>query len=130
MSLKSLEKVELKLVAEELALDVPSGAKIDELKSLVESSEVFENDAENIIIGESFELSTDVILKRGRFNLRKLRSNSRELEKLWMDNVLINVDVVSEHQLKTLGLNWNPDKDELSLEMRGSSRFLEIITKQ
>ncbi|GFS68945.1 uncharacterized protein NPIL_609241 [Nephila pilipes] len=72
-------------------------------------------------VGESFVLSTDAvsILKSVGFNWRKLRSNSRELEKLWMDNGLINVDVVGEHQLKVLGLNWNPEKDELSLEVRG-----------
>ncbi|GFT15179.1 uncharacterized protein NPIL_334871 [Nephila pilipes] len=71
-------------------------------------------------VGESFELLTDAvsILKRGGFNLRKLRSNSRELEKLCMDIGLINVDVVDEHQLKVLGSNWNPDKDQLSLEVR------------
>ncbi|GFS43535.1 uncharacterized protein NPIL_657301 [Nephila pilipes] len=66
-------------------------------------------------VGESFELSTDVVsvLKRGGFNLRKMKSNSRKLEKLWMENGLINADVVGEHQLKVLGLNWNPEKDEL-----------------
>ncbi|GFT05537.1 uncharacterized protein NPIL_576981 [Nephila pilipes] len=78
-------------------------------------------------VGESFELSTDAvsILTSGGFNLRKVRSNSRELEKLWVDNGLINVDVVGEHQLKVLGLNWNPEKDELSLENGNST--IEII---
>ncbi|GFU33078.1 uncharacterized protein NPIL_512221 [Nephila pilipes] len=58
-------------------------------------------------VGESFELSTDAVtmLKRGGFNLRKLRSDSRELEKLWMDSGLINADIMGEHQLKVLGLN-------------------------
>ncbi|GFS74102.1 uncharacterized protein NPIL_518311 [Nephila pilipes] len=69
-------------------------------------------------VGESFELSTDAvsILKRGGFNLWKLRSNIRELEKLWRDSELINGDVGGEPQLKVLGFNWNPEKDELSLE--------------
>ncbi|GFS83419.1 uncharacterized protein NPIL_583161 [Nephila pilipes] len=72
-------------------------------------------------VGESFELLTYAvsILKSGGFNLRKLRSNSRELEKLWMDTGLTNVDVVGEHQLKVLGLNCNPEKDELSSEVSG-----------
>ncbi|GFT71688.1 uncharacterized protein NPIL_178511, partial [Nephila pilipes] len=36
-----------------------------------------------------------------------------------MDNRLIKVDVVGEHQLKVLGLNWSPEKDEMSLEVKG-----------
>ncbi|GFT66819.1 uncharacterized protein NPIL_567611 [Nephila pilipes] len=60
---------------------------------------------------ESFELSTDAvsILKRIKINLWILRSNSRELEKLLMDNGLINADIVGKHQLKVQRWNWNPD---------------------
>lgn len=44
MSLIKLKKDELKLVAEELNLTVPEGAKIVDLKTLIESSEVFKTD--------------------------------------------------------------------------------------
>ncbi|XP_035211551.1 uncharacterized protein LOC118185757 isoform X1 [Stegodyphus dumicola] len=72
-------------------------------------------------VRESFELSSDAvsILKSGGFNLRKLRSNSRELEKLWIENGLSDSEIVGVQQLKVLGLNWNPDRDELSLEVKG-----------
>ncbi|GFS91506.1 uncharacterized protein NPIL_573461 [Nephila pilipes] len=51
--------------------------------------------------------------------MRKLKSNSRKLVKLRMDAGLSNSDTVDEHQLKVLGLNWNPKKDELSPEKKG-----------
>ncbi|KFM71288.1 hypothetical protein X975_00963, partial [Stegodyphus mimosarum] len=72
-------------------------------------------------VRESFDLSSDAvsILKSGGFNLRKLRSNSRELEKLWIEHGLSDSEMVGVQQLKVLGLNWNPDKDELSLEVKG-----------
>ncbi|GFT68813.1 uncharacterized protein NPIL_282361 [Nephila pilipes] len=58
-------------------------------------------------VDELFEFSTDAvsIFKHGRLNLRKLRSNSKDLEKMWMHNGLNNADVVGEHQLKILELN-------------------------
>lgn len=72
-------------------------------------------------VSESFELSSDAvaILKSGGFNLRKLRSNSKELEKLWKEKGLSDNELVGVQQLKVLGLNWCPDKDELSLEVKG-----------
>ncbi|GFX62492.1 uncharacterized protein TNCV_413341 [Trichonephila clavipes] len=46
MSLNKLGKDELKIVAEELNLTVPEGAKIADLKSLIVNSDVYKNDKE------------------------------------------------------------------------------------
>ncbi|GFW18289.1 uncharacterized protein TNCV_4008281 [Trichonephila clavipes] len=46
MSLNKLRKDELKIVAEELNLTVPEGAKIADLKSLIVNSDVYKNDKE------------------------------------------------------------------------------------
>ncbi|XP_042910117.1 uncharacterized protein [Parasteatoda tepidariorum] len=46
MSLTKLKKDELRLVAEELNLTVPEGAKIADLKTLIENSEVYKTDQE------------------------------------------------------------------------------------
>ena len=50
---------------------------------------------------------------------RKLSSNSQELEKLWIENGLNDEGKQGVQQLKILELNWNPENDELSLEVRG-----------
>ncbi|GFX47990.1 uncharacterized protein TNCV_4113251 [Trichonephila clavipes] len=46
MSLNKLRKDELKIVAEELNLTVPEGAKIADLKNLIVNSDVYKNDKE------------------------------------------------------------------------------------
>ncbi|GFW17620.1 uncharacterized protein TNCV_2651771 [Trichonephila clavipes] len=46
MSLNKLRKDELKIVAEELNLTVPKGAKIADLKNLIANSDVYKNDKE------------------------------------------------------------------------------------
>ncbi|GFW03618.1 uncharacterized protein TNCV_3988371 [Trichonephila clavipes] len=46
MSLNKLKKDELKIVAEELNLTVPEGAKIADLKNLIVNSDVYKNDKE------------------------------------------------------------------------------------
>lgn len=51
--------------------------------------------------------------------MRKLRSNSRELEELWETSGLSDGEIERVSQLKVLGLNWCPEKDELSLEVKG-----------
>ncbi|GFT13837.1 hypothetical protein NPIL_204701 [Nephila pilipes] len=61
--------------------------------------------------------------------MRKLRSNTRKLEKLWMDNRFRYSDIVDEHQLKVLGLNWNFEKDELSLEISGSPKIRNLLER-
>jgi hypothetical protein len=74
-------------------------------------------------VSEALELSSDAvaILKSGGFNLRKLRSNNSELEKLWGEKGLSDDKVVDSYQVKVLGLNWDLKRDVLSLEMKGLS---------
>ncbi|KAF8768309.1 hypothetical protein HNY73_021144 [Argiope bruennichi] len=67
---------------------------------------------------EAFALSSDAvtILRSGGFNLRKLRYNNSELRALWIKNGFCESE--EGFELKVLGLNWNPDKDVLSLEVK------------
>ncbi|XP_054709062.1 uncharacterized protein LOC129218764 [Uloborus diversus] len=69
---------------------------------------------------EAFQLSSDAVsvLKDGGFNLRKLRSNSVELESLWVDQGLSTSECLENCQLKVLGLNWNTKEDSLSLDVK------------
>ncbi|GFX88529.1 hypothetical protein TNCV_2659401 [Trichonephila clavipes] len=46
MYLNKLKKYELKIIAEELNLNVPEGAKIADLKSLTVNSDVYKKDKE------------------------------------------------------------------------------------
>ncbi|KAF8787984.1 hypothetical protein HNY73_009527 [Argiope bruennichi] len=68
---------------------------------------------------EAFALSLDAvtILRSGGFKLRKLRSNNSNLRGLWVKNEFCETEEGVE--LKVLGLNWNPDKEVLSLEVKG-----------
>jgi len=78
-------------------------------------------------VNEAFALSSDAvsILKSGGFNLRKLRSNSSKLEKLWAENGLSEGERAGV--VKVLGLNWSPDHDVLSLELKGLSGSLKTV---
>lgn len=79
-------------------------------------------------VNTAFELSTDAveILKSGGFNLRKLRSNSQELERMWNEKGLSKEEVGNE-QLKILGMNWDPGKDELTLELKGLLNMWKVL---
>lgn len=46
MSFKTLKKDDLKIIAEELGLEIPNGAKIVHLKELIENSEIYKSDME------------------------------------------------------------------------------------
>ncbi|XP_054719217.1 uncharacterized protein LOC129228560 [Uloborus diversus] len=71
-------------------------------------------------VEEAFQLSSDAVsvLKDGGFNLRKLRSNSVELESLWVDQGLSTSECLENCQLKVLMLNWNTKEDSLSLDVK------------
>ncbi|GFX55394.1 integrase catalytic domain-containing protein [Trichonephila clavipes] len=58
MSLNKLGKDELKIVAEELNLTVPEGAKIADLKGLIVNSDVYKNDKEEMKNNSFFPLET------------------------------------------------------------------------
>ena len=49
--------------------------------------------------------------------------------KLWIENGLSDEREQNIQQLKVLGLNWNPEKDELSLEVRDLLKLLGNIAK-
>ncbi|KAF8777113.1 hypothetical protein HNY73_014034 [Argiope bruennichi] len=68
---------------------------------------------------EEFALSSDAvtILRSDGFKLRKLRSNNSDWRDLWVKNGFCESEESVE--LKVLVLNWNPDKDVLSLEVKG-----------
>ncbi|XP_054708165.1 uncharacterized protein LOC129217975 [Uloborus diversus] len=80
-------------------------------------------------VNEVLNLSSDAvtILKAGGFNLRKLRSNSKELEELWVQTGLKERESVDVSQVKVLGLNWNPEQDELSLDLKGIFKGLKSL---
>ncbi|XP_055928649.1 uncharacterized protein LOC129959781 [Argiope bruennichi] len=69
---------------------------------------------------EAFALSSDAvaILRSGGFKLRKLRSSNSDLRALWVKNAFCESEEEGG-ELKVLGLNWNPNKDVLSLEVKG-----------
>ncbi|GBN44587.1 hypothetical protein AVEN_137743-1 [Araneus ventricosus] len=78
-------------------------------------------------VSEAFALSSDAvsILKSGGFNLRKLRSNSCESEKLRVENGLVEGERAGV--VKVLGLNWSPDRDVSSLELKGLVDCLKTL---
>ncbi|XP_054724195.1 uncharacterized protein LOC129234242 [Uloborus diversus] len=80
-------------------------------------------------VKEAFQLSSDAVsvLKDGGFNLRKLRSNSVELESLWVDQGLSTSECLENCQLMVLGLNWNTKEDSLSLDVKSSLSNLSSL---
>ncbi|XP_054724892.1 uncharacterized protein LOC129235212 [Uloborus diversus] len=80
-------------------------------------------------VNEVLNLSSDAvtILKEGGFNLRKLRSNNKELEELWVQTGLKERESVDVSQVKVLGLNWNQEQDELSLDLKGIFKGLKSL---
>lgn len=79
MSFLKLKKDELRLVAEELNLDVPEGAKIVELKCLIENSDIYKSDIELVkcVIDEVIEE------KKNKIELEQIKiAESEKLLKL------------------------------------------------
>ncbi|GBN03024.1 hypothetical protein AVEN_181045-1 [Araneus ventricosus] len=68
------------------------------------------------------------ILKDAGFHLRKLCTNSRELQALWIQNGLSN-EVGSEQdcKLKVLGLVWNLDEDCIKVDVTPLLNSLESM---
>ena len=78
-NIKSLKKDELKLVAEELGLNVPSGAKVIDLKNLIETSDIYKEDIE-FVQGLIYNILED---KKLKFEQLKSQDETKlELEKL------------------------------------------------
>ncbi|XP_054709780.1 uncharacterized protein LOC129219413 [Uloborus diversus] len=69
-------------------------------------------------VEDAYKLSVDAvnIFRDAGMNLRKLKSNSNELNALWLrDN--IKQDENLSKKSKFLGMNWNPINDSINLEL-------------
>ncbi|GBO19137.1 hypothetical protein AVEN_225548-1 [Araneus ventricosus] len=68
------------------------------------------------------------ILKDAGFHLRKLCTNSRELQALWIQNDLINeIGFEQDCKLKVLGLVWNLDEDCVGVDVTPLLNSLESM---
>ncbi|GFX21419.1 integrase catalytic domain-containing protein [Trichonephila clavipes] len=98
MSLNKLRKDELKIVAEELNLTVPEGAKIADLKSLIVNSDIYKNDKELVQSAIDYALAE---IKNKRldsetkleFERIKLAQLQKQLELANMQNLIQNSDI-------------------------------------
>ncbi|GFY01945.1 uncharacterized protein TNCV_5098061 [Trichonephila clavipes] len=75
---------------------------------------------------KAFDLSKDAIeiLKDANMNLRKFKTNSKELRKLWNENGIGDVCESGERSLKVLGIIWNLNNDTFKLD---AQPLLELI---
>ncbi|GFV93235.1 uncharacterized protein TNCV_385991 [Trichonephila clavipes] len=107
MSLNKLRKDELKIVAEELNLTVPEGAKIVDLKSLIVNSDVYKNDKELVhsVIDYALakiknkRLDSETKLEFERIKLAQLQKKL-ELANI-QKNLLQNSDIRNQSVLET-----------------------------
>ncbi|GFY09385.1 uncharacterized protein TNCV_1941951 [Trichonephila clavipes] len=89
MSLNKLKKDELKIVAEELNLTVPEGAKIADLKKLIVNSDVYKNDKELVQSAIDYALAE---IKNKRFDSEtKLEFERIKLAQLQKQLELANI---------------------------------------
>ncbi|GFW91986.1 uncharacterized protein TNCV_2152661 [Trichonephila clavipes] len=89
MSLNKLKKDELKIVAEELNLTVPEGAKIADLKSLIVNSDVYKKDKELVQSAIDYALAE---IKNNRLDSEtKLEFERIKLAKLQKELELANI---------------------------------------
>ncbi|GFY67220.1 integrase catalytic domain-containing protein [Trichonephila inaurata madagascariensis] len=77
-------------------------------------------------VNKAFDLSKNAIeiLKDANMNLRKFKTNSKELRKLWNENGIGDVGESGERSLKVLGIIWNLNNDTFKLD---SQPLLELI---
>ncbi|GFV88575.1 uncharacterized protein TNCV_1243851 [Trichonephila clavipes] len=75
---------------------------------------------------KAFDLSKDAIeiLKDASMNLRKFKTNSKELRKLWNENGIGDVCESGERSLMVLGIIWNLNNDTFKLD---AQLLLELI---
>ncbi|GFX28503.1 integrase catalytic domain-containing protein [Trichonephila clavipes] len=107
MSLNKLRKDELKIVAEELNLTVPEGAKIADLKSLIVNSDVYKNDKELVQSAIDYALAeiknkrldSETKLEFERIKLAQLQKQL-ELANI-QKNLLQNSDIRNPSVLET-----------------------------
>ncbi|GFX69298.1 DUF1758 domain-containing protein [Trichonephila clavipes] len=107
MSLNKLKKDELKIVAEELNLTVPEGAKIAGLKSLIINSDVYKNEKELVQSAIDYALAeiknkrldSETKLEFERIKLAQLQ-NQLELANI-QKNLIQNSDIRNQSVLET-----------------------------
>ncbi|GBO33549.1 hypothetical protein AVEN_166523-1 [Araneus ventricosus] len=75
---------------------------------------------------DTYQLTSSAIeiLRSAGFNLRKLRTNRAELDKLWCEN---GHEENTDHGQGAcfLGLNWDPIEDKIKLNLRDVRNSLE-----
>ncbi|GBN34827.1 hypothetical protein AVEN_224601-1 [Araneus ventricosus] len=75
---------------------------------------------------DAYQLTSSAIeiLRSAGFNLRKLRTNCSELNKLWCEN---EYEENTDHGQGSgfLGLNWDPIEDKIKLNLRDVRNSLE-----
>ncbi|GFW02634.1 reverse transcriptase domain-containing protein [Trichonephila clavipes] len=77
-------------------------------------------------VNKAFNLSKNAIkiLEDANMNLRKFKTNSKELRKLWNENGIGDVCESGERSLKVLGIIWNLNNDTFKLD---AQPLLELI---
>ncbi|GFY13496.1 uncharacterized protein TNCV_1803671 [Trichonephila clavipes] len=77
-------------------------------------------------VNKAFYLSKNTIeiLKDANMNLRKFKTKSNELKKLWNENGIGDVCKSDERSLKVLGIIWNLNNDTFKL---AAQPLLELI---
>ena len=119
MSVKTLKKDDLKLVAEELGLTVPKGAKVIDLKNLIENSEVYERDVEfvqNVI---------DNILEESKTKIERQKSENEiklELEKIKLAQLEAEL-ALADARSRELPQNQNSESNSSSLNIENLVEF-------
>ncbi|XP_053391450.1 uncharacterized protein LOC128554226 [Mercenaria mercenaria] len=105
-----------------------------ELNKHVQAAEVIQRDlyVDNVLSSFESESSACTYLKEARclmrkagMNLRSLTSNSEKLRSLAAADGVLDNDVI----IKVLGMQWNPNTDELSFTNRNIPS-LDVITKR
>ncbi|GFV87229.1 integrase catalytic domain-containing protein [Trichonephila clavipes] len=77
-------------------------------------------------VNKAFDLSKNAIeiLKDANMNVRKFKTNSKELRKLWNENCIGDVCESGERSLKVLGIIWNLNNNTFKLD---AQPLLELI---
>jgi hypothetical protein len=114
MNIRALKKDELKLLAEELGLKVPVGAKVIELKNAIENSDVFKGDAEFV------QNLIDNILDDKKIRENELKSENEvklELEKIKLSQLEKELELANVKRESSLGsLNSELESPTISVE--------------
>ena len=112
-NIKSLKKDELKLVAEELGLNIPSGAKVIDLKNLIENSDIYTKDFEFV------QSVIDNILDDKKLQSEREKSENEiklELEKIKLSQVQAELELANLRKEAPKALNSEADSSSQNIE--------------